>query len=77
MQLLFCGTRLIESGLMVRRDQTENARPPEAYEPPKVMRVSLRPEEAVLGHCKIAGSSGPFAGSGCQNGLGLCHTPGS
>lgn len=31
------------------------------YEAPKLMRVSLRPEEAVLGHCKISGSAGPVA----------------
>jgi len=36
------------------------------YEPPQVVAVSLRPDEAVLGHCKIAGSAGPVAGS-CQN----------
>jgi hypothetical protein len=34
-----------------------------AYEPPKVIAVNLRPEEAVLGHCKIAGSAGPVSGS--------------
>jgi hypothetical protein len=34
-----------------------------AYEPPKVVAVSLRPDEAVLGHCKIAGSAGPVSGS--------------
>lgn len=34
-----------------------------AYEPPKVIRVSLRPEEAVLGHCKITGAAGPVSGS--------------
>jgi hypothetical protein len=33
------------------------------YEPPRVVTISLRPEEAVLGHCKIAGSSGPGTGS--------------
>jgi len=33
------------------------------YEPPKVVTISLRPEEAVLGHCKISGSAGPGAGS--------------
>ncbi|HLZ10994.1 MAG TPA: hypothetical protein VKP58_00275 [Candidatus Acidoferrum sp.] len=36
------------------------------YEPPKVVAVSLRPDEAVLGHCKISGSAGPVAGS-CKN----------
>lgn len=34
------------------------------YEPPKVLRVSLRPEEAVLGHCKIPGVAG-IASPGC------------
>jgi hypothetical protein len=28
------------------------------YESPQVTKVSLRPEEAVLGACKIAGSAG-------------------
>jgi hypothetical protein len=30
-----------------------------SYEPPKLVRVNLRPEEAVLGHCKSASASGP------------------
>jgi hypothetical protein len=29
------------------------------YEPPHLTMISLRPEEAVLGHCKISGGSGP------------------
>jgi hypothetical protein len=33
------------------------------YEPPRVVTISLRPEEAVLGHCKISGSAGPGTGS--------------
>lgn len=33
------------------------------YQPPEVVRVSLRPEEAVLGHCKVSGSAGPAAPS--------------
>jgi hypothetical protein len=33
------------------------------YEAPKIIRVSLRPEEAVLGHCKIPGSAGPVSAS--------------
>jgi hypothetical protein len=37
------------------------------YQPPQVVRVSLRPEEAVLGHCKVTGSAGPASGS--------CHFP--
>lgn len=30
------------------------------YEPPQLVMISLRPEEAVLGHCKISGSVGPI-----------------
>ena len=33
------------------------------YEPPKVMAINLRPEEAVLGNCKIGSSAGPVASS--------------
>lgn len=34
------------------------------YEAPQLTKVSLRPEEAVLGACKISGSAGP---------IGSCH----
>ena len=30
-----------------------------SYEPPQLTTISLRPEEAVLGHCKISGTTGP------------------
>jgi hypothetical protein len=33
------------------------------YEPPQVVTISLRPEEAVLGHCKISGSAGAVGAS--------------
>jgi hypothetical protein len=33
------------------------------YEPPQLTTISLRPEEAVLGHCKISGSGGPVSSS--------------
>ena len=33
------------------------------YEPPRVVSINLRPEEAVLGNCKIGGSAGPVASS--------------
>ena len=46
-----------------------------AYEPPKVIRVSLRPEEAVLGHCKVTGAAGPVSGS-CVSVM-ACRTLGS
>lgn len=32
------------------------------YEPPRLTTISLRPEEAVLGHCKIAGGGGGLFG---------------
>ncbi len=36
------------------------------YEPPKIVTINLRPEEAVLGNCKISASSGPGSTS-CTN----------
>lgn len=48
----------------------ENKKP---YEPPQLAAISLRPEEAVLGHCKVAGGGGGLNGicgiifGGCQN----------
>ena len=47
-----------------------------AYQPPQVVRVSLRPEEAVLGHCKVTGVAGPASGS-CRSGFGACRSQGS
>ena len=47
-----------------------------SYEPPQVVRVSLRPEEAVLGHCKTPSSAGPISG-GCASARVRCHTFGS
>ena len=50
------------------------------YEAPQLTTISLRPEEAVLGHCKISGGSGP-AGNGltgpCEILLGGCMSLGS
>ena len=46
-----------------------------SYEPPKMVTVSLRPEEAVLGNCKISGNGGP-GHPGC-NALPICMTIGS
>jgi hypothetical protein len=44
------------------------------YESPQLTKVSLRPEEAVLGACKISGSAGPV-GSSCV--ATQCRTLGS
>jgi hypothetical protein len=49
--------------------------PKAPYQTPQVVRVSLRPEEAVLGHCKITGAAGPISGS-CGAAL-RCRTFGS
>jgi len=52
-------------------NQTNGKKP---YQPPQLTAISLRPEEAVLGHCKISGQSQP--GNICGV-LGLCPTAGS
>lgn len=44
------------------------------YEQPKVTVISLRPEEAVLSHCKTSGSAGPTAD--CRH-AGGCSVIGS
>ncbi len=59
---------------MDRNEQTNSEQLATTYEPPKVLRVSLRPEEAVLGHCKISGSAGAVASS-CTT--LVCRTIGS
>jgi hypothetical protein len=57
-------------------DQNPKGQSPKAaYEPPTVIRVSLRPEEAVLGHCKIVGHAGPVSGS-CRS-VVACRSIGS
>ena len=40
------------------------------YESPKIISISLRPEEAVLGNCKISGSH-----SGPSGGINTCSVP--
>jgi hypothetical protein len=45
------------------------------YQAPAVVRVSLRPEEAVLGHCKTATSGGPVSAGSCRS--TFCRTFGS
>lgn len=46
------------------------------YEPPELVTISLRPEEAVLAHCKIAGGAGPIA-SACNIVIVPCSSIGS
>ena len=33
------------------------------YQAPQLTVINLRPQEAVLGHCKISGSGGPIGAS--------------
>lgn len=39
------------------------------YDPPRLAVISLRPEEAVLGHCKVLGAGGSHSSCGftCPN----------
>jgi hypothetical protein len=53
-------------------NQADGKRP---YQPPQLTTISLRPEEAVLGACKITGLAGP-ATPGCQP-IGVCNFQGS
>ncbi|OFV81497.1 MAG: hypothetical protein A2Y78_03355 [Acidobacteria bacterium RBG_13_68_16] len=46
-----------------------------SYAKPEIRRVHLKPEEAVLGACKIAGKFGPTAGD-CKP-VGNCSGIGS
>jgi len=46
------------------------------YEPPRLTTISLRPEEAVLGHCKNSSAAGPVAAT-CITILGPCGSVGS
>jgi len=50
------------------KDENQD-QPRRAYEPPRVTVISLRPEEAVLGHCKSMSAAGPVGGT--------CHTTGN
>ncbi len=47
------------------------------YEPPQVTRVTLRPEEAVLGACKTVSISGVGSGSNPCAYPVPCPNPGS
>ena len=46
-------------------DESRQANDKQSYEPPRLTTISLRPEEAVLGHCKTAGQS--FPGFSCTS----------
>jgi hypothetical protein len=46
------------------------------YEPPRLATISLRPEEAVLGHCKTASGGGNSTPGSCFP-FGICSSVGS
>ena len=46
------------------------------YEPPRLATISLRPEEAVLGHCKTFSGGGNSTFGSCQP-IGICNSVGS
>jgi len=46
------------------------------YHKPRIERVRLVPEEAVLSVCKGVGKRGSEASQGC-NPIGFCHNTGS
>ncbi len=56
-------------------DQPAQAQAKRPYEAPSVVRVELRPEEAVLGACKTGNTGGPRA-SRCRS-IATCSTIGS
>jgi hypothetical protein len=50
---------------MMNNSEQKTERRKKVYEPPKLRRVELRPEEAVLGNCKVSGVSGPGNAGTC------------
>ena len=57
------------------KSEMDRANGKKSYESPRVKTISLRPEEAVLGHCKTSGSGGPVQ-STCTL-IGPCSSVGS
>jgi len=47
------------------------------YSKPEFKRVDLRPEEAVLGNCKMSASSGPGSAGSCSPLGASCSVQGS
>jgi hypothetical protein len=57
------------------REQPEPSRTKRTWCTPEIIQVPLRPEEAVLGNCKITSVTGP-GGASCSQ-TGNCFTIGS
>ena len=58
---------------MSQTNKDERKKP---YRKPEAHRFPLRPEEAVLGFCKSASTSGPSSFGNCKP-VGFCQTAGS
>jgi len=56
--------------------QLESEKPKKPYRKPEFIQVALRPEEAVLGHCKFNAGAGPGGSSNCHP-FGNCFALGS
>ncbi len=61
---------------MDEQNPVENRPNKKRYEPPRVVQVPLRAEEAVLGNCKNVASGGPGGSSTCSP-VGSCSSLGS
>jgi len=58
--------------------QKESAsRPKRVYQKPELAQVQLKPEEAVLGNCKMTARRGPATANCTLGGGGVCSTSGS
>jgi hypothetical protein len=60
----------------VMKEEPNTSSHSKPYEAPKLVRISLRPEEAVLGNCKNSSSAGPVTSGPCTM-LGPCMSVGS
>jgi hypothetical protein len=52
-------------------DELRQADGKQTYDPPRLTNISLRPEEAVLGHCKTISTGGPAQTGSC---FPLCNS---
>jgi len=57
-----------------KRDDTPRKK--RTYQKPTLIEVALRPDEAVLGNCKVSGASGPGAFGSCKP-VANCSSQGS
>ena len=66
----------LEDDPMNDRLPQEPQRTKRAYSKPELVQVPLRPEEAVLGNCKVSGATGPGGTETCHP-VGNCFSEGS